>query len=60
MNLIQRTIQNRPHFWNGTGWSRDRRRARIYNDHDARQAHKAMTLDSIMATIREIKRKTSR
>lgn len=58
MNIIRRTIQNRPHYWNGTGWSRYRKQARIYNEHDARQAHKAMTLDGIMCDILPIKKRT--
>lgn len=57
MNVITQKIADRTHFWNGTGWSRDRRRARIYNEHDAREAHKKMTLDSVMATIRPIRKR---
>jgi hypothetical protein len=57
MNVIRRLLNNRPHYWNGTGWSRYRRSARIYNEHDARQAHRDMTLDGIMADIRKVKRK---
>lgn len=56
MNLISRRLGSRTLYWNGTGWCPEKKRARIYNDHDARQAHKAMTLDSIMADIRPLKR----
>lgn len=58
MNLISRKISGATHYWNGTGWTTDRRSARIYNEHDARQAHKAMTMDGIMADIRKIKKRS--
>lgn len=57
MNVLTRKIKSRTHFWNGTGWCLDTKRARIYNDHDARQAHRAMTLDSVMCDIRRIKKR---
>jgi hypothetical protein len=56
-SLIRRLINNRPHYWNSTGWSRYPYQARIYNEHDARQAHKDMTMDSVMADIRPVKRR---
>lgn len=56
-HVISRKIGPRTFYWNGTGWCRDRQRARIYNEHDARQTHKDMTLDSIMADIRQIRKK---
>jgi hypothetical protein len=57
MNVIRRILNSRPHYWNGTGWSRYRKQARIYNEHDAHQAHRAMTLDGVMADIRQVKRR---
>lgn len=57
MQLLRRLINNRPHYWNGTGWSRDVRAARIYNEHDAREAHKKMTFDSVMADIKQVRKR---